>query len=456
MRPAPRRRRRLPAAVFVLAVAIAPVLADTATGSTAASVTLPSPVPASASVPHRFTHRTVTPPTTATCKSAFGVTCYSPNQYQSAYGLTALYRQGITGRHRTIAVVDPFGSPTVQQDLDTFDNDFGLPHTTVQIIQPAGAVPAFDPGNQDQQGWAFETTLDVEYAHAMAPGATILLVETPVSEVEGTEGLPEIVKAERYVVKHHLADVISQSFGATEATFKHPARDIERLRGAFKAADKADITVLAASGDNGATDVRRDGEALYSHRVDSWPSSDPLVTSIGGTRLSLHADGGRSKKDVVWNDGFGASGGGRSSVFPRPAFQNAVKKVTGSHRGTPDISMSAAVNGSALMYLGLPDVPTLPPGYYLVGGTSEATPIFAGVIALADQVAHHRLGDINPALYKLEGKASKGIIDVTKGDNSFAGVTGYPATRGYDLASGWGTIDAPRFISALTQRHVRG
>ena len=451
--PFPARRRRSTSLIAIAIAVAATTGAAAAAGTAPHTVVLPAPVPASAHVPYRFTHRTDTPPTTAACQRAFGVTCYSPDQYRTAYGLDTLARQGITGRGRTIAVVDSFGSPTIQQDLDTFDADFGLPATTVRVIHPAGDVPAFDPANVDQQGWAFETTLDVEYAHAMAPDATILLVETPVAETQGTQGFPEIMKAERYVVRHRLADVITQSFGATENTFKDPQRDIDGLRGAFKQAAAAHITVLAASGDLGATDVKRDGETLYKHRVDSWPSSDPLVTSVGGTRLSLKASGKRSKKDVVWNDGYGASGGGTSRVFSRPAFQNDVKKITGSHRGTPDISMTGAVDGSALVYLGLPGVTDLPAGYYLVGGTSEAAPIFAGIVALADQKAGRRLGDINPALYALKGKAAAGIVDVTKGDNSFGGVTGYRAKRGYDLASGWGTIDAPKFVKALAKPH---
>ncbi|WP_375401593.1 S8 family serine peptidase [uncultured Amnibacterium sp.] len=462
MRLASHIRRRLAASVTAVAIAVVLVGASGvgASGVSAAGTELPAsaaplpvPVPASANVPHKFTHRAETPPTTANCQTAFGVACYSPKQYRRAYGFNTLYRQGVTGRGRTIAIVDAFGSPTIQQDLDVFDTDFGLAHTQVQIIQPVGVVPAFDPSNIEQQDWAFETTLDVEYAHAIAPDATILLVETPVSEAEGIQGFPEIVQAERYVVDHRLADVISQSFGATENTFPDPKGDIGRLRAVFKSAAKAHITVLGASGDTGVTDVKRDGETLYSHRVDSWPSSDPLVTSIGGTQLSLALSGDRLQKDVVWNDGYGAGGGGTSKVFSRPAFQNGVKKITGSHRGTPDISMSAAVDGSALVYLGLPNVPNLPAGYYLVGGTSEATPIFAGVVALADQLAEHRLGTINAALYKLDGKASKGIVDVTRGNNSFGGIKGYTAKRGYDLASGWGTINAPKFVKALAKSH---
>ena len=443
-------RRRLPTAVTAIAVGLVLVGAGASgTASTSSAAALPAPVPASAHVPHLFTHRAETPPSTTACRSEFGTRCYSPVQYHAAYGLDALYGRGIAGQGRTIAVVDAFGSPSIQQDLDAFDGDFGLPGTTVRILQPVGDVPAFDPTDVDQQGWAFETTLDVEYAHAIAPGATILLVETPTAETQGDKGFPEIVAADRYVVQHRLADVISQSFGVTEATFQHPKQDIDGLRGVFKQAEKAHITVLAASGDTGATDVQRDGQTLYKHRVDSWPSSDPLVTSVGGTRLTLRSSGARSKKDVVWNDGYGASGGGTSAVFSRPSFQDDVKKVTGSHRGTPDISMTGAVDGSALVYLGLPNVPDLPAGYYLVGGTSEATPILAGVVALADQVAGRRLGDINPALYAMKGRAADGVVDVTKGDNSYGGVTGYKAVHGFDLASGWGTISAPKFVTAL-------
>jgi subtilase family serine protease len=96
-----------------------------------------------------------------------------------------LYRQGLTGKGKTILIVDSFGSPTIQDDLKVFDQQFGLPDPpSLKVIQPAGQVPPFDPTNSDMTGWATETTLDVEYAHAMAPGANIVLAETPVSETE--------------------------------------------------------------------------------------------------------------------------------------------------------------------------------------------------------------------------------------------------------------------------------
>ena len=147
---------------------------------------------------------------------------------------------------------------------------------------------------------------------------------------------------------------------------------------------------------------------------------------------------------------------GSPAVFSRPLFQTGVRGVVGGHRGTPDISMSAAVNGGCWVYMSFAGIETpgvSDPGWYIFGGTSEATPIFSGIVALADQVAGHRLGLINPALYAL-GAASQhgvntGLVDITSGNNSFAGVTGFNAGPGYDLASGWGTINAARFVPAL-------
>jgi subtilase family serine protease len=209
------------------------------------------------------------------------------------------------------------------------------------------------------------------------------------------------------------------------------------------------VTVLAASGDDGATDFRSDARTLYHHRVNSWPSSDPLVTSVGGTQLHLDNKGMRTQADSVWNDRSfhgGASGGGRSSVFDRPHFQNSVQGVVGAHRGTPDISLNAA---SSSVVLGYTSFGGAPKGWHTFAGTSEATPLFAGIVALAIQRAGHRLGDINPALYGLAGAPAKGLVDVVGGSNSYAGVTGYKVTRGYDLGTGWGTIDAPLFVAAL-------
>jgi subtilase family serine protease len=395
------------------------------------------------------------PVATTTCVADFGINCYTPVQYRVAYDLNPLYSRGITGKGKTIVIVDSFGSPTIQNDLHVFDQQFGFPDPVLQIDK-FGNVPAFDPTNSVMVGWAEETSLDVEYAHSIAPGAKIVLAETPVAETEGVTGLPEMMQAEDSLIKRGVGDVISQSFGATENTFPGFSQgnfsSLLNLRFAFKDALARGVTVLGASGDDGATDAELDGSTLYPMPVNSWPSSDPLVTSVGGSMLDLTNSGARVQPDVVWNDGFGAGGGGKSAVFTAPLWQVGVRGVVGNQRGTPDISMSAAVNGAAWVYWSFAGAGS--PGWELIGGTSEATPIFSGIVALADQFAGHRLGLINPGLYNL-GAASQhgdkvtGLVDITTGNNSFNDVTGFTAGPGYDLASGWGTIDAARFVPAL-------
>jgi subtilase family serine protease len=421
-----------------------------------------------------FPKRFAQPPTTAQCESALGIACYNPPQYQQAYDMKPLYRAGLNGAGRTIVIVDAFGSPTIQNDLAVFDQDNNLPAPpSFNIITPAGTPPPYDPSTiPDQVGWATETSLDVEYAHTMAPGASILLVETPVDETEGVQGFPQIVEAENYVIAHNLGDVISQSFGATEETFPSPA-SIYGLRSAYFNALSHRVTVLGASGDGGATDYELDLTDYYPFRVVDWPSTDPLVTSVGGTQLHLDANGNRTAPDNVWNDTYNpalgptpspaAGSGGVSAVFDRPFFQNGVAYVVGRRRGTPDVALSAAVDGAANVYMSFSGL-SQGPGYYPVGGTSEATPLFSGVVAVADQAAGHRLGWLNPALYALGDGPGSGIVDITRGNNTVTftqtdpnapdygktyTVQGYNATRGYDLASGLGTIDGARFVGQL-------
>jgi len=408
------------------------------------------------------------PPTTAECETQYQIACYGPQQFQQAYDMTPLYRAGLTGAGETIVIVDAYGSPTIQSDLQTFDQAYGLPAPpSFKIIQPAGPVPPFDPtANPDQPGWGVETSLDVEYSHTMAPGANILLVETPTDETEGTAGFPQIVEAENYVIDHHLGDVISQSFGATEETFPSP-QSIYALRSAYKNAAAHDVTVLAGSGDEGVTNDELSEVDFYPYRVNSWPSSDPLVTSVGGTQLHLDASGYRTAPDNVWNDPFSvcggpcAGGGGLSAVFSRPSYQDGIANIVGGARGTPDISLSAAVNGAANVYWSFQGAGT--PGWAPIGGTSEATPEFSGIVAIADQAAGHPLGLLNPTLYSLGDQWQSGIVDITRGNNTVTftnsnGVTytvqGYDATRGYDLASGLGTVDGARLVGELARfRH---
>jgi len=404
------------------------------------------------------------PPTTAQCLASIGIPCYAPSQLQRAYNLKPLHRRGLTGRGRTIVIVVPFGSPTIRRDLKQFDKAFGLPDPPrFRIIAPAGKVPPFDPRDPEMAAWAEESTLDVQWAHATAPGADILLVVTPVSETQGVQGFPEVVEAENHVIDHDLGDVISQSFGATEGTFP-TAQSLLRLRSAFRNARKQDVTVLAASGDTGATGFKPNLTDLYTSRAVSWPSSDPLVTSVGGTQLHLDAKGGRTAPDNVWNDQklFGtaaASGGGLSRIFARPGYQDGVRRVVGEHRGTPDVSLNAAVDGGVLVRIGFSGGDGITPGWYIFGGTSAATPELAGIVAIAAQAAGRRLGLLNPRLYELARRGSPGIVDITRGDNTVTftqhgrrfTVKGFPARPGYDLSSGLGTIDAAKLVPELAR-----
>jgi subtilase family serine protease len=402
-------------------------------------------------------------PSQANCIEFGDYDCYTPAQVQAAYNLAPLYQHGITGKGETIVIVDSFGSPTISRDLAVFDKQFKLPAPpSFKIIAPAGKLPKWNSNDSDMTGWGGETTLDVEYAHTIAPGANILLVETPVSETEGVTGFPQIVEAENYVLKHHLGDVISQSFSATEQTFTGLAQ-INRyhLRSAYvQAAEEKDgPTVLAASGDSGAADVELNGETYYTHRVTSWPDSDPLVTGVGGTELV--AAKGNTFTSVAWNDTYNqhlgdgtdpdASGGGLSVLFDRPSYQNGVKNVVGGARGVPDVSMNGACSSPVFTYQSFPEEDT-PAGWYPSCGTSEATPQFAGIVALADQVAGHALGLVNPTLYKLSEEKAPGIVPVTSGNNTVTFVHGTPAKpytiKGfnarpvYSLVDGVGTVNA--------------
>jgi subtilase family serine protease len=462
---------RAAASTGVLVAALGGVAALSGTGAPGAAAAPQATVAVSPDVQHVGRAQSQ-PPTTAACEKTYAVACYEPAQIQQAYNLPALYRQGVTGTGTTIVIVDSFGSPTIAHDLGVFDQQFGLAAPPAfKIIQPVGKDPAYNPKNSDMVGWAGETTLDVEYAHTVAPGAKILLVETPVSETEGETGFPQIVAAEKYVVDHHLGDVISQSFSATEETF--PSRtSVAALRGAYTDADQHNVTVLAAAGDSGAAGVGLDQTTYYLKPVTSWPDSDPLVTGIGGTQLHLDASGKRTSPDTVWNDTYSkttqqfatgangpsplASGGGKSVLFSRPSYQNGVTPEVGTARGVPDISMSAACNGSVDTYQSFAGQPA---GWDPTCGTSEATPLFAGIVALADQVAGHPLGLINPALYAMSAQHQPGIVDVTSGNNTVSfpqggkshTVKGFSARAGYSTVAGVGTVNAPLFVPELAK-----
>ncbi len=403
------------------------------------------------------------PPTSAGCVKDFGVACYSPKQLQRAYDLAPLYAKGFDGKGRTIVIIDPYGSPTLAKDLATFDHALGLPAPpSLRVLQPVGKVPAFNPANAEMVEKAGETTGDVETAHEIAPGASILVIETPAGETLTGGGFSQFMAADNYVVTHNLGDVMSQSFGIPEQNFKRSV--LLSLRYGFVNAEHHDVTALAASNDLGATGPTTTG-TFYTDPIVDWPASDPLVTGVGGTTLHLDAAGNRTSPDTAWNDSHDAtvkklegalpwaSSGGLSAIFARPTYQGSVAATVGDHRGVPDVSMSASLSGAVLLYGSYTGTGTWGPG----GGTSAACPEFAGIVAIADQYAGRRLGLINSALYRLETEKAPGIVDVTQGNNTVSflqadrtvTVKGYSAKPGYDLVTGVGTINAALFVPEL-------
>src|SRR5271154_44144 len=222
--------------------------------------------------------------TTAQCQARFRINCYTPGQIQQAYNLDSLYGRNVTGKGSTIVVVDAYGSPPVDRDLASFDADAGLPDSSLTILQPLGAVPAFDLSNPIMVDWAGETTLDVEWAHAVAPGAKIVLVEVP------SQGVVAYIDAVQYAVSHRLGDVISLSYDVSEPYLT--SYYAHGLDGVFAQAAGEHITVVAATGDSGATAYQPSG-GYYSYPAVNWPASDPYVTAVGGTALNLDYTGSR-------------------------------------------------------------------------------------------------------------------------------------------------------------------
>jgi subtilase family serine protease len=379
--------------------------------------------------------------------------CYSPEQIQTFYDLNPLYNKGYNGRGQTIVIIDSFGSPTIQQDLKVFDQTFGLPDPpSFKVLSPLGAPDFNDP---QASGWAGETTLDVEWAHAIAPGASIVLLESPVAETEGVQGFPEFEQLSTYALDNHLGQVISQSYGASEPTLAGDACKENLGTGedllknydqtVYQRAQQEKVTVLASSGDAGATNENCSTTSIYNYRNVGWPASDPLVTAVGGTKLTLGSSAGVYGKEKVWNEDGGASGGGISQFYAEPDWQKNLpnQSLLKGKRAIPDVAWGAAVNFA--LYSSFDNASG---DWSAIGGTSASAPQWAGLVAIANQMAGKPLGFLNPALYKLAGK---GFHDITTGNNSVGGVAGYQASQGWDMATGWGTPDANVLLPQLIQ-----
>ena len=301
-------------------------------------------------------------PTDTRCRKVYGVPCYSPQEMRTAYGMNGLIDSGNVGAGQTIVIIDSYGSPTIAADLKVFDAGYGLPDPpSFKILSPLGTVPWNPKKYPDQPGWAAETTLDVEWAHAMAPGASIILMTSPVDETEGVQGLPEFLALERYALDHHLGKIISQSWGATENTLFAGAAGprgpqvIANFTQFYERAAQALVTVIAAAGDDGSSNVKANGE-YYPFPTVGFPASSPWVMSIGGTTLYASTSG-KYQSETVWsNPQCCAGGGGISQLFKEPGYQTlalspAVDKRLGGMRGVPDVSYNADCYNSILVYL---------------------------------------------------------------------------------------------------------
>ena len=398
--------------------------------------------------PNRFAFAGVAPRafpfTPSQCVANFGLACYTPDLIRKAYNIPA----SADGAGQTIVIVDAYGSPTVRQDLHIFDQEFGLPDPQLNIIYPGGQ-PVFNPlQHHHEVSWASETNLDVQWAHAIAPKATIDLV------VAANNYGNVLNNAVRYAVDHHLGNVISLSWGAAEAAIRGAGNNtqVKQAHQIFQQAQASGITVLAAAGDWGATN-------LYSYTNALYPASDPLVTAVGGTNLFMD-DSGTYQNEWTWNDSnpnlcpfgcaygaFGATGGAPSRLFPVPAFQAALGHTS---RSTSDVSYNASVYTAVMVYLGFNANPN-DNAFYFFGGTSEGAPQWAGITALVNQAAGHPMGYLSPALYAVAAGSSysSNFHDVTIGDNGLFG-PGFPAGSGYDYPTGLGSPNVANLIHSLT------
>jgi subtilase family serine protease len=379
--------------------------------------------------------------------------CYDPFQIRRAYQIDSLLNAGYNGTGRTIVIVDAFQSPTLVADVDVFSSNYGLPPSSAFLTQiaPDGLTP-FDINDDNMVGWSSEITLDVEWAHAIAPSAKIVLV------LAKTNNDDDILSAVKYAVDHNLGDVVSMSFGENESCVED--RLLSAYHDVFAAATQKGITLFASSGDEGAAQTTCDGASWV--RAASHPASDPLVTGVGGTELHASnytsASPGTYQSEVAWNEPPGtaadsslSTGGGFSVIFDEPPYQQATLPG-GKQRAVPDVAYSAAVlHGVLVRWSVLFTNPAPTQGWFLFGGTSAGSPQWAGLTALANQKAGGRLGFLNSAIYQI-GKINKtyaaSFHDIASGNNSVLEfdannnpviVDGFAAATGWDATTGAGT-----------------
>jgi hypothetical protein len=359
------------------------------------------------------------------------------------YGVNDLWKKGIDGACVTVAYVVTNPDPGLAASLAAYDTAMNLPPANItDMALPAPANPSAVCQVECSTG---EDRLDAEAIHSMAPYANILFVHPPVPETVGMQGWPEVAQAIKMIADQHLADVITVSLGDGEnSLISDPTNPtagqqaaVHSLDPAFLDAAAHNVPVMFASGDCGPTDppvLHDTGQCTPPIGVTAGhPVDNPWVTAVGGTipNAGLATVAGRTAPDALWTaptNHSDAEGAGVSTIYPKPSWQRGIPALDGvTGRADPDIAMDAT------------------------NGTSQASPTFAGIIALATQLKGAGLGTVNPALAAIgpHGTAA-GIIDVPAGYTDTAyGVTGFSTATGYDLASGWGTIYAPNFVPAL-------
>ncbi len=309
----------------------------------------------------------------------------------------------------TIAIIDAFGDPSLSTDLSNFDVKYGLSAPSLTVIN-VGGTP------RRNSGWALETALDVEWAHAIAPGATIRLY------IGVDNSFAHLLNAINSAITDNVAAVISMSFGADEGSFSSSGF-LSSYESAFSQAIIQGITPVAASGDTG-------GAVIY-------PSSSTSVVAVGGTTLTLSSSTGAYVSESAWSD----SGGGSSILFSEPSYQVGVPAITNNQRGTPDVAYDADPATGFDVFCNFCG------GEFQVGGTSAGAPQWAALVALTVQThSGTRLGLANNPIYTI-GKGSTyatNFHDVTTGTSG-----SNSAGTGWDYTTGWGSPQANNLVPSL-------
>lgn len=387
--------------------------------------------------------------------------CYAPRQFRIAYGIQPLLDHGMNGSGQAVVLLEfaakpsasPFAVTDIRHDLARFDSVFGLPAARLQVINSLARSPS---------PWlaTLEEAEDTEIVHAVAPRATIreVLISDGANDSPASASM-DVSAALRLGMAHGAVISFSHSWG--EQCFTKA--DVARLNSALQSDANHDVTVVSSSGDIGASTNPCPGArtAFTGIKGVNLLDSDPLVLAAGGTSLQANHATGAYASETVWNTppgqsplGFSlSSAGGFSRVFSRPAYQDDVPGI-GAHRGLPDVSADA--DGNTGMALAITERGQ---NYVLTGasGTSAAAPLWAAVIALADQYAGRHLGFVNPAIYRIGRSAAyhSAFHDITTGTNTVESpsqtITGYRAGPGWDLVTGWGSPDAQALVPLLAR-----